>query len=541
MSTDAIEARLRELLAINRALAETLDYEEVLALVVEKTAELTQADGCALLLAEDGVARVAAQRGLDEERAEGFRAPFDERIQEALRELLAYEAADAFVGAPVIRRGRVAGMLVAFRKQAADTERAGTDRARMDRDDEEILAALADQTAIALDHAGRYRELWQKSQVARRELELAARRKDEFLAMLAHELRNPMAAIVYAIEVLRVLVPDEPKLQQVSQAADRQAMHMKRLLDDLLDVSRVTRGRIGLSLRRVEVREIVDQALHSLEPLIAERRHRLEVDLPADPIVLDCDPDRMVQVVSNLLTNAAKYTDPGGNVRLSVAAAEGEVTIRVADDGLGIPADLLPSIFDLFVQSGRAPHRAEGGLGIGLTLVHRLVEMHGGRVEARSAGLGTGSEFEVRLPQEAAADAAPPAGGRVFSGAAGRSVLLVEDNEDVAETLALALESQGHRVKVVGDGEEALAAAERERPEVALVDIGLPGMDGYEVATRLRRQLAEDPPLIVALTGFGSEEARERSREAGFDHHLVKPVDPDQLNRLLAAPESAAR
>jgi signal transduction histidine kinase len=394
-----MEPRFEHLLAINRAIAETLDYEEVLRLVVDKTMQLTAARECALLLAdESGRARVAAWCGIDADRASAFSALLDERINGALRDLLDHRPGDAFVGVPVIHRGHVTGVLVVHREGAAPA----------DPDEEAILSALADQAAIALDHASRWRELWEAGQRAQRELEIASRRKDDFLAMLSHELRNPLAAIATAVEVLRLATPADPRLARAQTIAARQTEHMKRLLDDLLDVSRVTRDRIVLQRRPVVLQEVLQQARDGAAPLIEQRRHQLTVDVPPAPVVVEGDFDRLVQVVSNLLTNAAKYTNPGGHLQVALTAEEGRAVVRVRDDGIGIPAELLPSIFDLFVQADREATRSEGGLGIGLSLVKRLVEMHGGTVAAASEGPGHGSEMVVRLPLLPAANGSSP-------------------------------------------------------------------------------------------------------------------------------------
>ncbi len=517
--------RLRELLAINRSIAETLDYEALLELVVDRMCHLTGADQCALLLAdESGEAYLAAHRGLDAERAAAFSAPFDEKIEGALRKLVEYRPDDTFIGVPVIRSGSVRGILLAVHR--------GPVEARAE--EEELLSALADQAAIALEHAGRYRELWRESQAARRELETASRRKDEFLAMLAHELRNPLAAIVNALALLEIRVTEDDRAIRLQEIASRQAMHMKRLLDDLLDVSRVAQGRVVLERRIVDLRELVSQAIHAARPLLDERRHHLEVVLPDEPARVDADPDRLVEVVSNLLANAAKYSPPGGHVRLELGGDEETVELRVADRGVGIPPELLPSVFDLFVQSDQGYPRSAGGLGIGLTLVRRLVEMHDGEVEAHSEGEGRGSEFVVRLPRVAAPQPAPAETPEPVAHSRSRRVLVVEDNADVGEMLASLVATQGHRVTLVGDGESALRRLDEEVPEVMLVDIGLPSLDGYEVARRVRAR-AGRRPLLVAVTGYGTREDRERSREAGFDHHLVKPVEPGELDRILGA------
>jgi signal transduction histidine kinase/ActR/RegA family two-component response regulator len=517
-----VEQRVRDLLAINRALAESLDYEALLELVVDEATRLAGASEGALLLSDDdGVARVAASRGIPRERARAFAAPFDEGIHGALRDLLAYEDAGTFLGVPVIHGGRVTGIL-ALHRHGSDVP---------DPDEELILGALADQAAIALDRASRYRELWHQSQAAQRELEVAARRKDQFLAMLAHELRNPLAAIVNAISVLRLMPPGDLRRDGVHAAADRQVTHMKRLLDELLDVSRVTRDLIEIERRPAVLQEVLQHALQGSRALVEERRHALELSAPDEPVVVEGDPDRLVQVVSNLVTNAVKYTEPGGRIEVVLRVEGREAVLCVRDDGVGIAPELLDSVFDLFVQA-QPGATGRGGLGIGLSLVRRLVEMHGGSVAAYSDGAGKGSEFVVRLPLSSeAAPAAPPAAARPE--ARPLRILVVEDNADVGELLAQGLGGLGHRVRLAGDGESALRELEREPAQVVIVDIGLPGMDGYELARELRRAAGDDPPLLVALTGFGSADDRRRAGEAGFDEHLVKPVQLDLLARVL--------
>jgi signal transduction histidine kinase/ActR/RegA family two-component response regulator len=520
-----VEQRVRDLLAINRALAESLDYEALLELVVDNATRLAAASEGALLLSDDeGMARVAASRGIPPERARAFSARFDEGIHGALRDLLAYEDAGIFLGVPVIHGGKVTGILALHQRG----------REVPDPDEELILGALADQAAIALDHASRYRQLWQQSQAAQRELELAAQRKDQFLAMLAHELRNPLAAIVNAISVLRLLPPGDVRREGVHAAANRQVQHMKRLLDELLDVSRVTRNLIEIERRATVLQEVLQHALQGSRALADERRHEVALSVPDEPVVVEGDPDRLVQVVSNLVTNAVKYTEPGGRIELLLRVEGSEAVLRVRDDGVGIAPHLLDSVFDLFVQA-RPGARGQGGLGIGLSLVRRLVEMHGGTVAAHSDGVGRGSEFVVRLPlsplSSHAAPDQPPAPAR--SEVRPLRILIVEDNADVGELLAQGLGGLGHRVRLAGDGESALRELDREPAQVVIVDIGLPGMDGYELARKLRRATGEDGPLLVALTGFGSADDRRRATEAGFDEHLVKPVQLDQLARVL--------
>ena len=365
----------------------------------------------------------------------------------------------------------------------------------------------------------------------------ADRRKDEFLAMLGHELRNPLAAIANAVHLMGTPGLGEPILDRARQAAARQAEHMGRLLDDLLDVSRVTQGKIALRDDEVDLAPVVESALEAARPLIESRAQTFSLDLAGGPLKVKGDAVRLAQVISNLLNNAARYTPVGGNIWLSVGRQAGEAQIRVRDDGNGIAPDLLPRIFDLFVQGERSLGRIEGGLGIGLTMVKRLVEMHDGRVDALSDGPGRGSEFVVSLPLVE--------GFRVQgSGRAGRNpeprtmnphrrILVVDDNADTAELLAMILEAEGHEVVVAHDGPAALEVAGGHRPDLVLLDLGLPGMDGYEVAERLRQMpcLGETP--LVAFTGYGQDEDRERTARAGFAYHLVKPVDADALRRVL--------
>jgi two-component system CheB/CheR fusion protein len=391
------------------------------------------------------------------------------------------------------------------------------------------------------------RELRQRAE----ELARADRQKNEFLAMLAHELRNPLAPLDSALEVLRQGHSEESQrkadLDWAIEVMSRQVRHMARLVDDLLDVSRITRGKIVLRPELVAPQTIVAHAVESVQPLITARRHELIVSLPPPepPALLNADPARLEQVLCNLLNNAAKYTKEGGQIRLS-AAVEDEgrsLAFRVSDNGMGIAPDVLPSVFELFHQADRALDRAEGGLGIGLTLVRTLVALHGGTVEAHSAGIGQGSEFVVRLPlaptlspRERVAEgrvrvAAPPGAEAPDRR---RRVLVVDDSIDSAESLARLLRRWGHEVHVAYDGPSALAAARSTAPEVVLLDIGLPGMDGYEVA----RQLRQDPDLkdtvLVALTGYGQATDRRQTQDAGFDQHLIKPVDPGLLRTLLA-------
>jgi PAS domain S-box-containing protein len=363
----------------------------------------------------------------------------------------------------------------------------------------------------------------------------ADRRKDEFLATLAHELRNPLAPIRNAVQVLYEKDIDDPHIRQAREVIDRQLKQLTRLVDDLLDVSRITHGQVILQLQPTELAPILTTAVETSRPLLDARHHQWEVEVLPEAVRVEADPTRLSQVFANLLNNAAKYTEPGGRIRLRAEREDREIVVRVSDTGVGIAADMLPKVFDLFTQAEQTIDRAQGGLGIGLTLVRRLVELHHGSVTALSAGPGRGSEFVVRLPILTAppaptAVAAPPA----VDQQPGRRILVVDDNEDSAESLAMVLRLLGHEVQTVYDGPTALEAALRQQPEIILLDIGLPGLDGLEVARRLRLDYGLIDAVLIAMTGYGQDEDRRRSLEAGFNAHLVKPVDFGELRQLLA-------
>jgi signal transduction histidine kinase/ActR/RegA family two-component response regulator len=358
----------------------------------------------------------------------------------------------------------------------------------------------------------------------------ADRRKDEFLAMLAHELRNPLAPIRTASELLARLLPPDPKTQAVVDIVKRQVIHLTRLVDDLLDVSRITQGRIQLQRRPLELAPIVAQAMESVEQLLRDKRHKVVVTSCFEPLFVDGDGARLVQCVANLLTNAVKYTDASGEIRVELRSEPSSAVIVVADNGVGISKELLPRIFELFVQSERSLDRSEGGLGIGLSVVQRLVEMHGGQVVAESAGPGRGSSFEICLPTIAA-----PAESRIQPirpSVEPKRVLVVDDNVDAAVALAEILQLDGHEAQAVYSAKGALEAIATFSPDVVLLDIGLPEMDGYEVAKRIRA--GGSFVRLVALTGYGQAEDIQRTHSAGFDAHLVKPVDFAALERTIA-------
>ena len=386
------------------------------------------------------------------------------------------------------------------------------------------------------------RESQRRMQEQAAELADLHRRKDEFLAMLSHELRNPLAPILNAVQILRLDKEASPLQQQARAVIDRQVQQLVRLVNDLLEVSRVISGRIRLRLEYLDIRGILEQAVESTRPLFDQRRQELTVSLPGEPVGVQGDAARLEQVVVNLLNNAAKYTDQGGRIQLSATQEDDEVALRVRDTGVGIAPELLPRIFDLFTQADRSLDRSQGGLGVGLTVVRRLTEMHGGTIAAYSAGPAQGSEFTVRLPvaSAAASESSTLVEDWGKSSRPRRRVLIVEDNTDAAQTLAWVLQEAGHEVRVAHSGQAALEMAAEYRPSAVLVDIGLPGMDGYEVGRRLRRIPQLEGVALVALTGYGQDSDLERSRDAGFDHHLVKPADPRELQALLTKLASRA-
>jgi PAS domain S-box-containing protein len=374
----------------------------------------------------------------------------------------------------------------------------------------------------------------------RRETEAAAReasrRKDEFLALLGHELRNPLAPILTALELMKT--EDGPAAIEARRVIERQAKHLVRLVDDLLDLSRITRGKVELALEDVEIAEVLEVAIEMTSPLLEQQAHELVVEAPRSGLAVRADTVRLAQVLQNLLSNSAKYTAPRGRISVRAMRDGQHVVVSVEDDGAGIAPELLPRLFDPFVQGARTIDRAQGGLGVGLTLVNSLVTLHGGRVEAHSEGVGKGTRMTVRLPAARPSSAPTPpsdvAAGIMSAAAPGRRVLVVDDNPDAAEMLSLLLRRRGHQAEVAHDGPSALELYERFRPDAALLDIGLPVMDGYELARRLRAR-AGDGLLLVAVTGYGQDSDRQRSREVGFAYHLVKPVNNKHLLAILAS------
>ena len=398
-----------------------------------------------------------------------------------------------------------------------------------------VITALRDETGTLVGFTKVTRDMTDRRRIE--SLELAERRMTEFLAMLSHELRNPLAPIRNAVGTMYLKEFEDPDLKWARNVIDRQVRHLTHLVDDLLDVSRITSGTIRLRREPVRMDAIADRAVEATAPLFAARRHTLERQWTDEPLVVNGDMTRLAQVVTNLLTNAAKYTPEGGHVVLSLERDGDQAVLRVRDNGEGIPSDLLKNVFDLFRQGERTLDRSEGGLGIGLTLVRELVARHDGTVEAHSEGPGHGSVFTVRLSLHE--EVLEEGSSQPASASAGASrstrprVLVVDDNQDIAESMVMLLDMWGFSVRSAHDGESALLLAARYKPSIVLLDIGLPNLDGYEVA----RQLLQSPDLpemaLIALTGYGQKEDIDRSREVGFKHHIVKPADPDELLELL--------
>ncbi|CAN5241353.1 hypothetical protein BH24PSE2_BH24PSE2_18580 [soil metagenome] len=540
--------RLRVLSEASDLLASSLDFEATLS-ALARLCVPRLADWCAVdLLDEEGALRPVAA------------AHVDSRKTELLRELrqLSAEADTARGAAHVVRTGEleheedVSGERLTELSTSDDHERilqslgvrsyiivpiglrgrvlgaimfvTGDSGRRLGPADVDVARGLANRSAQAIENARLYTDA-----------QVAMRRKDEFLAMLGHELRNPLAPIRTALEIMKLRGDHESA--QERKIIDRQVRHLVRLVDDLLDVSRVTRGNVRLEKVPVEIETAVARAIEMTSSLLEQREHDLRVDVQPQGLAVLADPDRMAQVFANLLTNAAKYTEPKGKIRVRARREDVDVLVEVEDNGIGIPDDLLPNIFGLFIQSPQALDRSSGGLGIGLQLAQSLVTMHGGLITARSDGRGKGSRFTVRLPvlALAAAESESPAGqpARLRDGGSVRNVLVVDDNHDAAIMLAEVLKAAGHRVEVAHDGPSALALVEHFRPDIALLDIGLPVMDGYELAARIREKVGKRARLF-AVTGYSLDQDRARSREAGFERHLVKPVALETLLDAVA-------
>jgi len=421
---------------------------------------------------------------------------------------------------PLVARGRTIGAMGVLQAESGR---------RLHAEDRALVQELARRAALALDNA----RLFGEAGEARRQAEAASQAKDEFLAMLGHELRNPLAPITTALELMRRRAPDS--LVDERRILERQVRHLSRLIDDLLDISRIARGKVALKRERVDLRAVVKQALEMTRPHFEGHEHAVQVQLPAEPAWVEGDPVRLAQVLANLLVNAAKFTPADGRVRVELRADSQRHSVRVIDTGCGIPPELLPKVFDQFVQGRQASDRRFGGLGLGLAIARSLAERHGGSVHAASAGVGAGATFTVELPAASAAaqvpqPSPPPAGAGERRGA---RILVVDDNTDAALTLAHLLHTMGYQARTAPDARAAVREAQSFRPDLGLLDIGLPGVDGYELAGQLR-SLQPGPGLrLVALTGYGQEADRQRALAAGFDEHLTKPVDADRLARVV--------
>jgi len=522
----------------SRILGSTLDLEEAASRLLEMLvprfateATLALWDGSAAfdLILDGDIAPTGGLR-LARRSAEQLGADESELLHSALA---AGAAAPTPAGAgepmvvPLTSAGRMIGVLrIAFAGSAED--RSG-------------MGELIERSAIALENARLYRTLQVEIEERRGVealLQASNQRKDEFLAMLSHELRNPLAPIRTALEVIRRLAPSEPKLDWAMEVTARQVTQLTRLVEDLLDVARINQGKIALQIEPLDLRAVIAHATETARPFIEVRKHQLRSSIPDAAIMMRGDFARLSQVVANLLNNAAKYTEEGGLIELSLMLpAQGQAVVSVRDNGMGIEGELLPNVFELFEQGKRSLDRSQGGLGVGLTLVHRLVGLHHGTVTATSAGVGRGSEFSIALPclnEVVEVEARPASVPADPAPACACRILVVDDNHDAADATAMFLKLGGHEVKTVGNGSDALASAPVFEPDIVLLDIGLPGMDGYGVAGRLREITATRASCLIALTGYGQPADRERARQAGFDHHLTKPADPEELLELIA-------
>jgi CheY-like chemotaxis protein len=396
-----------------------------------------------------------------------------------------------------------------------------------------IITALYDSERRVRGFAKVTRDMTERRRIEA--LETSERKMNEFLAMLAHELRNPLAPIRNALDLMRIHSTGDSTQEWARDVIDRQLSQLTRLVDDLLDVGRITSGKIALHKMPVEVNAAVQRAVEASRPLADASRHALDVHLSPEPLAVDGDLTRLSQAVLNLLTNAIKYTPAGGAIELTVEREGRCAIVRVKDSGIGMTPELIPTVFDLFVQGERSLDRSEGGLGIGLTLVKRLVALHGGTVSAQSEGPGRGSEFAIYLPAlaQAASSSEPEPAAAIAPSHRRSRVLVVDDNRDSADTLAALLEAWGHEVRTLYDGPSVSATVAEFRPNVILLDIGLPKMNGYEVAMQLRKSANDRSMTLVAFTGYGQDEDRRRVREAGFDYHLIKPLEPAELEKIL--------
>lgn len=538
---DRAVAQLRLASNLTEGLAQARSVDEVVAVTVSLGGAALDANALSVLQlsADERELKILASRGYPKSMTAAYEtfdvdSPFPAAEAARLRQAVFLESPEeraqrypalpavlensAWAALPLEGNRGILGVLAVSYAQAR----------RFDEEERVRLRRLAWQCAQALDRA----MLFESEQLARRAAEAASRAKDEFLALLGHELRNPLSPMLTSLQVMKLRAPDV--LERERATMERQVQHMRHLIDDLLDVSRITSGRVELRKSRRELDSLVKASLEVSSPLIEKRGHHVSIDVSPE-LWVDVDPERLVQVISNLLTNAAKYTDPGGRIEIAGVQRDGKVLLSVTDNGIGIPADLLPRLFDLFVQGKRSLARSEGGLGLGLAVVKSITELHGGSVRVESAGIGQGSRFIVELAAAGPADSplAPPIAPAQPLAVEPQRVLVVDDNRDAADSAAEALSLSGHLVQVAYDGPSALDAAREFKPTIVFLDIGLPVMDGYEVARRLP-QCVPQRPTLVAVTGYSQESDRERARAAGFDAHLVKPATIEQKLALVS-------
>ncbi|ROZ78196.1 response regulator [Ramlibacter sp. WS9] len=485
------------------------------------------ADRAILALVTDGaITRIESHPWVAEDAPEtmpeGMRAALSRVLDKKSFEIWT-DGGNAAAICPLLAGGRVRGALVLFGP-----------RATMDSSRVALAKEVVSRASIAMENARLYTAVQE-----------ADRRKNEFLAMLAHELRNPLAPIRNAVHIMQGDNVTQPTMNWARDVIGRQADHMARLIDDLLDVSRIVQGKVVVKPEKLSLASLVERSVEASSPRLAAREQTLRVELPEEHLMLNGDAVRLAQVLSNLVNNASKFSGPNTAITVAASYANGEVRISVRDEGAGIDPAFLPHIFDLFAQADQSLDRAQGGLGIGLTLVKHLVELHGGRVAAHSEGVGRGTEIVVTLPAQVAGGAevpdASPRARKPASGKAPSRILVVDDLAASAETLMTLLEMEGFEVKIANEGMAALKIAEDFRPDVVLLDIGLPGMNGFEVAHRLRTLPESRDALMIALTGYGEAESRMRSAQAGFDFHMVKPADVNLLLSMLADPQQARR
>jgi signal transduction histidine kinase/DNA-binding response OmpR family regulator len=539
-------ARMMRLHQVSTRLVQTNDLVTLLNELLDAAMEITRADMGNVQLLEGTYFQIVAQRGFDKRFIDFFNANqdgpsacatsrrtatrmvIDDVASSPLlagtpaREVLLEAGVAAVQSTPLLSRsGNVVGMFSTHYHNPFTP----------DESDLRLLDLLARQAADFIERV--------KDEQALKE---ADRRKDEFLATLAHELRNPLAPIRNALHIMRLARNDVTVVEEARTMMERQLGQLVRLIDDLLDVSRITRGKLELRKERIELASVINNAIETARPLIEEAGHQLTISLPAQSIFLDADPVRLAQVFSNLLNNAAKYMERGGHIWLTAERRAREVIITVRDTGIGIPSQSLPVIFDMFSQVDQSLEKSRGGLGIGLTLVKRLIELHGGRVEAHSEGPGCGSEFRTYLPVEALApEPEPPSDHDAQTANQARfRILIADDNKDAAQSTGMMLRMLGHEVRSVHNGLQALEEASAFRPDVILLDIGMPQMNGYETARRIRQKRWGKDMVLIALTGWGQEEDKERATAAGLDYHFTKPVNPTDLEKFLANLQSSS-